>query len=56
MMRPVYEREVHAGFAQLLTEDEARELGELLERVSASACAAAGEEMPAEPAPPAAVA
>lgn len=50
MMRPVYEREVHAGFAQLLTEDEAREMRELLERVSASACAAAGEEPPAEPA------
>ena len=47
MMRPVYEREVFAGFAQLLTQDEARELAELLERVSASACAAAGEEAPA---------
>lgn len=54
MMRPVYLREVAAGFAALLSEDEARQLSELLDRVSVSACTAAGEEMPAEPAPAAA--
>jgi DNA-binding MarR family transcriptional regulator len=50
LMRPVYMREVGAGFAELLSEDEARTLEELLERVSVSACAAVGEEPPAEPA------
>ncbi len=46
LMRPVYLREVQAGFAGLLTEDEARQLTELLERVSTSACAAVGETLP----------
>jgi DNA-binding MarR family transcriptional regulator len=46
-MRPVYLREVELAFASLLTEEEARTLGELLERVSTSACTALGEELPA---------
>jgi DNA-binding MarR family transcriptional regulator len=47
LMRPVYLREVQAGFAGLLTEDEARQLREVLDRVSESACAAVGEAPPA---------
>jgi DNA-binding MarR family transcriptional regulator len=47
MMRPVYLREVEAGFASLLTEDEARTISEALERVSSSACQVVGEEAPA---------
>ena len=47
LMRPVYLRELEAGFASLLTDDEARELIAVLERVSASACSVAGEEVPA---------
>ncbi|MDQ3934761.1 MAG: MarR family transcriptional regulator [Actinomycetota bacterium] len=43
LMRPVYLREVEAGFASLLTGDEAEELAELLDRVTSSACAVAGE-------------
>jgi DNA-binding MarR family transcriptional regulator len=50
LMRPVYMREVEAGFGSLLTDEEARVIGEALERVSASACRVAGEEPPAEPA------
>jgi DNA-binding MarR family transcriptional regulator len=49
LMRPVYLREVEAGFGSLLTDEEARVIGEALERVSASACRVAGEEAP-EPA------
>jgi DNA-binding MarR family transcriptional regulator len=47
MMRPIYLREVEAGFASLLTDEEARIIGEALERVSTSACAVAGETAPA---------
>jgi DNA-binding MarR family transcriptional regulator len=47
LMRPVYLREVEAGFAELLSEDEARRLSEVLERVSARACEVAGEQAPA---------
>lgn len=47
LMRPVYVREVEAGFGSLLTDEEARVIGEALERVSASACRVAGEEVPA---------
>ena len=47
LMRPVYLREVEAGFADLLSEDEARQLSEVLERVSTRACEAAGEAAPA---------
>ena len=46
MMEPVYLREVEAAFASLVNDDEARELTELLGRVSASACRAVGEEPP----------
>ena len=46
MMRPVYLREVEAGFASLLTADEAKVLAEVLERVSTSACTLAGEVPP----------
>ena len=46
LMRPVYMRELETGFGSLLTEDEARTLSELLDRVSASACAAVGEPAP----------
>ena len=46
LMRPVYMREVQAGFASLLTDEEAKVVTEALERVSASACAAAGEVPP----------
>jgi DNA-binding MarR family transcriptional regulator len=48
MMRPVYLREVAAGFADLVTAEEARTLIEALERVSTSACTVAGEEPPAQ--------
>jgi DNA-binding MarR family transcriptional regulator len=47
LMRPVYLREVEAGFADLLSEDEAKQLSEVLERVSTRACEAAGEAPPA---------
>ena len=47
LMRPVYMRELEAGFGSLITDDEARTLRELLDRVSASACAAVGEDEPA---------
>ena len=47
MMRPVYLGAVEAAFASLVTDEEARELIEVLERVSASACTAVGEEPPA---------
>ncbi|HEX8745246.1 MAG TPA: MarR family transcriptional regulator [Thermoleophilaceae bacterium] len=46
-MEPVYLREVEAAFASLLSDDEARQVGELLDRVSASACSALGEAPPA---------
>ena len=49
MMRPVYLREVEAGFASLLTDEEARVIGDALERVSASACRAAGEDVAEAP-------
>jgi DNA-binding MarR family transcriptional regulator len=42
MMRPVYLREVKAGFADLLSDEDAAELNELLDRVTSSACAVAG--------------
>lgn len=42
MMRPVYLREVRAGFADLISDAEAAELHELLDRVSSSACEVAG--------------
>jgi DNA-binding MarR family transcriptional regulator len=47
MMQPVYLREVETAFAGLLTDEEARTVGEVLDRVSASACSAIGEEPPA---------
>jgi DNA-binding MarR family transcriptional regulator len=50
MMRPVYLREVETAFASLLTDEEARTIEEVLERVSASACTALGEDPPAPPA------
>jgi DNA-binding MarR family transcriptional regulator len=43
LMRPVYLRELEAAFASLLSEPEAKTLREVLDRVSASACDAAGE-------------
>ncbi len=46
LMRPVYLREVEAGFASLMTADEAKVITEALERVSASACAVVGEGPP----------
>ena len=46
LMRPVYLREVQAGFASLLSDEEAKVIRDALERVSASACAAAGEAPP----------
>ena len=46
-MQPVYLREVEIAFASLLTDEEARTLGEVLDRVSTSACTALGEEPPA---------
>jgi DNA-binding MarR family transcriptional regulator len=48
MMQPVYLREVEIAFASLLTDEEALSVREVLERVSQSACAAVGEEPPAE--------
>jgi DNA-binding MarR family transcriptional regulator len=47
LMRPVYLREVLAGFSDLLTEEEAEQLGAVLDRVSARACEVAGEAVPA---------
>ena len=47
LMRPVYLREVEAGFAELLTEEEAAQLRDVLERVSTSACEVVGEAAPA---------
>ena len=47
MMQPVYTRAVETGFAELLTDDEARALTEVLDRVSVSACTAVGEGPPA---------
>jgi DNA-binding MarR family transcriptional regulator len=47
MMEPVYMREVEAAFASLITSDEARQLSEVLDRVSKSACTVLGEEPPA---------
>jgi DNA-binding MarR family transcriptional regulator len=47
MMQPVYLREVEVAFASLLTDEEAEQLGELLDRVSTSACSAMGEGPPA---------
>ncbi|MEA2474716.1 MAG: hypothetical protein QOE06_2631 [Thermoleophilaceae bacterium] len=49
MMRPVYLHELGLAFASLLSDDEAKQLSEVLDRVSASACTAAGEPVP-EPA------
>ena len=46
-MEPVYLREVEAAFASLVSSDEARELSEVLDRVSTSACTVLGEEPPA---------
>ena len=46
LMRPVYLREVEAGFAELLTGEEAEQLRDVLERVSTRACEAAGEAAP----------
>lgn len=46
-MEPVYLREVEAAFASLVTPEEARQLSEVLERVSRSACRVIGEEPPA---------
>jgi DNA-binding MarR family transcriptional regulator len=57
MMQPVYLREVEAAFSSLVSTEEARELSEVLDRVSHSACRAIGEEPPvaaAEPTPAAA--
>lgn len=48
-MRPVYLREVELAFASLLTDEEARAVGEVLDRVSASACSAMGEAPPVRP-------
>lgn len=50
MMKPVYLREVEIAFASLMTDEEAAAVREVLDRVSASACTALGEEPP-EPAP-----
>jgi DNA-binding MarR family transcriptional regulator len=47
LMRPVYMREVQAGFADLVSEDDARQLSEALDRVSVQACEVAGEQAPA---------
>ena len=47
LMRPVYLREVEAGFAELLSEEEAERMRDVLERVSRSACEVVGEEPPA---------
>jgi DNA-binding MarR family transcriptional regulator len=47
MMEPVYLREVEAAFASLVSSEEARELSEVLDRVSQSACRVIGEEPPA---------
>jgi DNA-binding MarR family transcriptional regulator len=47
LMRPVYMRELAAGFGDLITDDEARQISEILDRVSSSACSIAGEEPPA---------
>ncbi len=46
MMEPVYLREVEAAFASLVTAEEARQLSEVLDRVSQSACRVIGEEPP----------
>jgi DNA-binding MarR family transcriptional regulator len=46
LMRPVYMRELAAGFGDLMTEDEAEQITEVLARVSTSACSAAGESVP----------
>ena len=46
MMEPVYMREVEAAFASLVTDDEARELIDVLDRVSQSGCRVIGEEPP----------
>ncbi len=43
LMRPVYLREVEAGFADLLSDEDASRLSEVLDRVSARACEVAGE-------------
>jgi DNA-binding MarR family transcriptional regulator len=50
LMRPVYMRELEAGFGHLLTDEEAAHISEVLDRVSASACTLAGEEAPPVPA------
>ncbi len=46
MTEPVYMREVEAACASLVEDDEARQLSEVLDRVSQSACRAIGEEPP----------
>lgn len=50
MMRPIYLREVEIAFASLMTDAEAGTVREVLDRVSASACTALGEEPPDAPA------
>jgi len=49
MMEPVYMREVEAAFASLVSTEDARQLTEILDRVSHSACRAIGEEPPVAP-------
>jgi DNA-binding MarR family transcriptional regulator len=44
MMRPVYMRELEAGFGSLITDAEAEQITAILGRVSSSACTLAGEE------------
>ena len=49
LMRPVYARELHAGFASLVTREEAEQLHGVLGRVTSSACSVVGEDdQPAE--------
>lgn len=46
LMRPVYMRELDAGFGRIVSDEEAEQMSAVLDRVAASACAAAGEEAP----------
>jgi DNA-binding MarR family transcriptional regulator len=43
LMRPVHNRALEAGFASLVTDQEARDLADLMDRVTNSACDAVGE-------------
>lgn len=56
LMRPVYMRELRTAFADLLSDAEAKQLGDMLDRVTSNACDATDEAglPPAEPAPQAA--